>query len=481
MQITETKKEKLTRHYKVIVPADDINKDIDKKLLEVGENLKVPGFRAGKVPLSVLRQRYRREVLGDVLQAFADAASKKIIDDFDLKQATQPQMKLEKFDDNDDMEFTVIIDLKPDFELGDLTKISIEKITVKVEDKEVEVGLKSLAQEAGGSTPITEKRACKDGDEVTIDFKGFKDDVPFEGGEAKGFNLKLGAGSMIPGFEDQIIGKKAGEDFRIKVTFPENYQAEQLAGANTEFDITLHEISEPKAADIDDALAQQYGKKDVAELKQALKDSITDRHQGSISRVIKRQIFDAVETLYQFELPENLIEKEFESIWQQIDQIRQLGQLGAEDLEKSEEDLKTEYRSIAERRLRMAFFIDKYCQTHNIEATDQEIEQLIRMEAMRNPEQAKEITEYYQNNPHLRANLASPILEDKAVNDMLDKITSTTREVTPEELAELEEESRPDARKKSGEKKSDKKSAKKPKSDDKKDKDAKKSKKDKDK
>ncbi len=480
MQITETKKEKLSRHYKVIVPASDINKDIDEKLQDVGQKIKVPGFRAGKVPLSILRQRYRRDVLGEVLQAFADNAGKKIVKDFDLQQATQPQMKLEKFDDDDDLEFTVIIDLKPDFELGDLTKIEIEKITVKIEDEEIEAGLESLAQEAGGSTPITEKRACKDGDEVTIDFKGFKDEVAFEGGEAKGFNLKLGSGSMIPGFEEQIIGKKAGDSFRIKVTFPENYQAENLAGATTEFDINLHEISEPKAADIDDALAQQYGKKDVAELKQALKDSIADRHQGSISRVVKRQIFDRIETLYQFELPENMVETEFESIWQQIEQIRKVGQLDPEDSEKSDEELKKEYRLIAERRLRMAFFIDKYCQTNNIEASDQEIEQLIRMEAMRHPEQAKEITEYYQNNPHLRANLASPILEDKAVNHLLGKITTTTREVKPEELAELEEESRADGRKKKSAKESGGKSDKK----DKKDKDkkpAKKSKKDKDK
>ena len=340
MQITETKKEKLTRHYKVIVPAETINQDIDKKLLETGQKIKVPGFRAGKVPLSVLRQRYRREVLGEVLQAFADNAAKKIVKDFDLQQATQPQMQLEKFDDNDDLEFTVIIDLKPDFELGDLKKISIEKVTVKIEDKEVETGLESLAQEAGGSTPITEKRNSKEGDEVTIDFKGFKDDVPFEGGEAKGFNLKLGSNSMIPGFEEQIIGKKEGETFRIKVTFPENYQAEHLAGAPIlNLILPCIEISEPKAAEIDDALAQQYGKKDVADLKQALKDSIIDRHQGSINRVMKRRIFDEIEKLYQFELPENMVEKEFESIWQQIEQIRKVGQLDPEDLEKSEKEL----------------------------------------------------------------------------------------------------------------------------------------------
>ncbi len=456
MQITETKKEKLTRHYKVIVPANDINKSIDEKLEKVGQNIKIPGFRAGKVPLTVLRQRYRREVLSETLQDFANDAGQKIISDHQLESATQPRINLDKFDDNDDLEFSVIIDLKPDIKLGDLSRIKAEKLTIKIDDKDVEAGLQSLAEESGTSEPITEKRACKEGDEVTIDFKGFKDGVVFEGGEAKEFALKLGSKSMIPGFEEGITGKKVGDEFRITVTFPENYQAENLAGATTEFDIKLHKISAPVATTIDDELAKKYGQKDLDELKKALKANMSERYQGSISRIVKRQIFDSIEGIYKYDLPENMVEAEFQSIWQQIQQIRDMGQIDPEDVDKSNKELETEYRAIAERRLRMAFFIDKYCAEHKIEATEQEIEQLIRVEAMRNPEQAKEINEYYQKNPQMRQNLASPILEEKAINHLLEKIDATAREITPEELTALEKENSSDGRKKSSGKKSKK-------------------------
>ena len=440
MKITETKKEKLSRSYQVIVPAATINEQIDAKLQELSGNVKMPGFRSGKVPLTILRQRYRREVLGEVLQEFADTAGQKIIADNKLENATQPKMNLEKFDDDDDLEFSVIIDLKPEIELGDLSKIKADKLSVAIEDADIDNGLQSLANESGEAKPITEKRACKAGDEVLMDFKGFKDGVAFEGGEAQGFSLKLGAGNMIPGFEEAIIGKKAGETFRFNVTFPENYQAPNLAGAETEFEITLHEISEIAPVAIDDELAKKYGQKDLNELKDALKSNINEQYRTSISRVTKRQIFDSIEKLYPFELPANLVEGEFDSIWQQIEQIQQAGQIDEEDKNKSDKELKKEYREIAERRLRMAFFIDKFCETHDIQATDQEIEQLIRMEAARNPAQAKEINDYYQKNPSMRKNLASPILEEKAINKLMEHISLTEKTVTVEELMALEEE-----------------------------------------
>ena len=221
MQITQTKKDKLSHSYNVVIPASDINDAIDARLQEIGKTIKLDGFRPGKVPLTVLRSKFRKEVLAEILQKMADEAGQKIIKDYKLEAATQPQMALDKFDDGQALEFSVTIDLVPEFEIKDLHKISAEKLTVKVDEAEIDTMLQSLAEDAGDSKPLKEARKTKIGDSVDMDFKGFKDDEPFQGGEAKGFKLKLGSNQMIPGFEEAIIGKDIGETFRFKVTFPE--------------------------------------------------------------------------------------------------------------------------------------------------------------------------------------------------------------------------------------------------------------------
>ena len=439
MQITQTKKDKLSHSYNVVIPASDINDAIDTRLQEIGKTIKLDGFRPGKVPLNVLRSKFRKEVLAEILQKMADEAGQTIIKDYKLEAATQPQMALDKFDDGQALEFSVTIDLVPEFEIKDLHKISAEKLTVKVDEAEIDTMLQSLAEDAGDSKPLKEKRKTKIGDSVDMDFKGFKDDEPFQGGEAKGFKLKLGSNQMIPGFEEAIIGKDIGEIFRFKVTFPENYNSPDLAGQETEFEITINHIEEiiPKA--IDDKLAENYGQKDLAGLKSALTDRLTSNYRPIIDRITKRKIFDALEKIYNFELPENLVNREFASIWQQFEQLKQAGQLDPEDVDVDEKKLQKEYRMIAARRLRMAFFVDKFAKMNDIIATEQEIDQLIRMEANRNPENAQEILNFYKNNPAAKQNLASPILEEKSITILMEQITTTDRAVTPEELSELDD------------------------------------------
>ncbi len=438
MEITETSKTNLSHNYHVTVPAIDINSDVDAKLKEIGKTLKIDGFRPGKVPLNVLRNRYRSEILGEVLQNLADKAGQKIIADYNLEAATQPQMKLEKFEENDILEFSVTVDLKPEFEIKDLTEITAEKLSIKIDESEIQTNLQQLAEDVGETQPIAENRKSMIGDYVDIDFKGFVNDVAFAGGEAKNFSLKLGSQSMIPGFEDALIEREIGETFRFTITFPENYNAPNLAGQETEFEITLNSISQAVPVALDDSLAEKYGQKKLTDLKEALKQRLINRYQPTINRIVKRKIFDQIEKLYNFKLPENLIEREFQTIWKQLQQLKQAGQVEDEDIGRSDDELRSEYRNIAERRLRMAFFIDKFAKNNNIVATEQEIDRLIQIETSRNPENAEEIVNYYRKNPHLRQNLASPILEEKSIEILLEQITTTELEITPEELTEMD-------------------------------------------
>jgi trigger factor len=434
MQVTETHTEGLKREYKVLISAQDIDEKVTGRLEEIGAKIKVPGFRPGKVPMQILKQRFAKSVMGEVLERAVNDSSNQALNERGLRPAVQPKIEITKFDEGKDLEYTMAIEVLPDFEPMDFAKLELERIAIEVENKSIEDALADLAKSNKTTKPLDKPRKAQSGDVLVVDFKGTVDGEAFPGMEAEGHHLELGSNSFVAGFEDQLIGAGAGESRDVKITFPDTYVNDKLAGREANFAVTVKDVLESVPAEINDEFASKLGEKDLDAVKERIRERLGAEYKDFARARMKRQLLDKLADGHDFAVPEGMVEAEFHAIWHQIEDDKKAGRLDEEDAAKSDDELKSEYRAIAERRVRLGLLISEVGRRNGIDVTQEELNRALLQEAQRHPGHEREVFEFYQRTPDAIANLRAPIFEDKVVDFIVDLAKVSERKVTPAEL-----------------------------------------------
>jgi trigger factor len=441
MQVTETNTDGLKHEFKITIPAGDISARIDKRLAEIGRTTRLPGFRPGKAPMSVLKTRFLPHVRGEVVQDAVNQAADETLKDRNLRPAIQPKVEITAFDDGKDLEYTLAVEALPEIEPMDFSQIALERWKPEIPESEIEQSLKTLADRQR-KDEVVEREAAK-GDLVVIDFAGEIDGKEFPGGSATGHRLELGSGGFIPGFEDQLAGVKAGEERTVAVNFPADYGVADLAGKPATFKVTVKEVRAYQDQPIDETLATAMGFDDLAELRKFVTEQ-NERQYGDVARQrLKRQLLDQLATHHEFPVPPGMVDGEFDSIWRQYEfQRERAKQGGVTDYNegKSEEEVRAEFRRMAERRVRLGLLLSEVARRHNISVTQDEINQALVVEARRFPGQERKVVEYYRNQPGAIDGLRAPILENKVVDHILGSAKVSERSVPAAELIAAEDE-----------------------------------------
>ena len=443
MQVTETSSQGLKREYKVVLPAGDLASRLDTQLNDLRGKARINGFRPGKVPVAHLRRLYGRSIMADVVQEAVNEANRKIVEDNDLRLATEPKLDFpeegKKFadvlDTQGDLAFTVALEVLPKFEVGSFDDIEIEKLRADIPDAEVDTVLTRLADQNRIYTPKEgDDAVAATGDKLTIDFVGKIDGEAFEGGTAQDTDLVLGSNGFIPGFEDKLLGAKANEARVVEVTFPEAYASPKLAGQAASFDVTVKTIAAPGEVAIDDAFAAGFGFEDLAKLKDSVRGNI-EREFTAASRVRwKRALLDALDTKYGFELPEGLVTQEFDSVWRSVEaEQKQSGRTFEAD-GTTEEAARAEYGKIAERRVRLGLLLAEIGEKAEVKVSDEEISRAIIERARAYPGQEKQVWEFYTKNQQAVAEIRAPLFEEKVVDHIASLAKVTERTVSKDEL-----------------------------------------------
>ena len=434
MQVSETLSEGLKREYKVVVEAADMEAKVNDRLAEMAKEAQMPGFRPGKVPVTILRRTYGRQLLGEVLEQTVNEATTETLEQHDLTPAMQPKIEVVSFDEGADLEYTIAVEVMPEFEPMDFAALTLDRVVAEISDGEVDERVTSLAQQFKEFTDADEGQAAQDGDTVVIDFKGSVDGELFEGGADEEHSLELGSNSFIPGFEEQLAGVKKGDEKTDSVNFPDEYQAEHLAGKAAEFAVTVREVKVPLPVSVDDALAEKLGLENLAALKDAVREQ-SEKDFAQVSRTkLKRNLLDALAEGHDFEVPPSLVDGEFEQIWTQVEQDLQRQEKTIADLDKSEDEAKAEYRDIAVRRVRLGLLLSKVGQDNNLTVNQDEVNRAMAEQAQNFPGQEQQIFEFYQSNPEMRAQLEAPIMEDKVVDFIIEMAQVSDSKVSVEEL-----------------------------------------------
>lgn len=440
MNITELKSEGLKKEYKIIIPAQDVESKVDNKLTQISKNIKLPGFRVGKAPKSMLKQKYKASVMGEVLDDMIKDASEEVIKNKELRPAMMPNVKITSFSDGKDVEFEMSVEILPEIKFGDLSTISLEKLMAEVPAEEVEKAIGYLAKSRRNTKKVEENRETVKGDTVVIDFVGSIDGVEFKGGKGNAYPLELGSGSFIPGFEDQLIGKKAGDKVDVKVTFPENYHAKDLAGKDAVFAVEIKEIRETEPVTVDDEFAKSLGEKSLEDLKSKIAERIKTDYEAASRMKLKRQLLDILDEEYNFEVPNGLVEAEYKGIVSQYEQAKKMNQLDESEKSKSEEDLLADYKNIAIRRVKLGLLLSEIGKDAKISIEPDDVNKAIMNEAKRYPGQEKAVFDYYLKNKNAVEALKAPIFEEKIVDYILSKAKVAEKIISVEELYNFDEE-----------------------------------------
>ncbi len=441
MQVTETNADGLKREFKVVIDANEIDKKVQTRLKEAGKQARIPGFRPGKAPMGLLRQRFGQAVLGEVLEGAVKDSSEQAIQERGLRPAQQPKIEVESFDEGKDLEYKISMEVLPDVEPADFSQVELEKLTVTVPEAEVDEALERLASHHKESKALEEPRPAQKGDILVVDFKGSVDGEELEGMAGEDQELELGSNRFVEGFEDQLIGAEPGEDREVKVTFPSAYMNERLAGREAVFQVKVKDIREAEPVTLDDELAKKFGEDSLDELKDRVREQIRQDYEKVARNKVKRVLLDRLSELHDFDVPPTMVEQEFAQIWQQIEQDKHAGKLDPEDAGKSDEELRRDYQAIAERRVRLGLLLSEVGRRNALEVTQEELNRALIEELQRHPGQERQVFEFFQNNPNAMAQLRAPLYEEKAVDFILDQAKVTEREVTPQELRdELEKE-----------------------------------------
>ena len=437
MQISETLSQDLHKQFTVTVAASELEGRVNARLEEMKPRVNLKGFRPGKAPVSFLKKQFGKSIMGEVVEAAVNEGSQKAIADNKLKPALQPRVEPvgsveDVVDGKSDLTFKVIVDLMPDFEATDVAKLSVERLTADITDADVDEAVDRLAKNVRNYT-AKDGAAAKD-DVVVIDYEGSIDGTPFAGGKGEDFNLTLGSGTFIPGFEDGLIGAKAGDARDVKVTFPSEYHAPEMAGKDAVFAVTVKEVKQPDETKIDDELAKKLGLDDLATLKSRVRDQLTDDFKGASRLHLKRRVLDALDNAHSFQLPPAMVEHEFANIWAQVEEeLKREGKTAADE-GKSDDELKAEYRKIAERRVRLGLVLGKLGEQNGITIGADEVQRAIMARARQFPGQEQQVFQFYAQNQQAQAEIRAPLFEDKVVDFIAELATVTDRKVDRETL-----------------------------------------------
>lgn len=442
MQVTETVNEGLKRELKIVVPATDLDSRLQNRLSELKQKVRLRGFRPGKVPVSHLRKVYGRSVMAELLEETVNETSQKAIEEREERPAYKPDIKLGE--DNEEMEavlearadlaFTVAFEVLPDIEVSDLSGIEIERETAEVGDEEVDDAVQRIAQQNKRYEARAESEPAQDNDRLTIDYVGRIDGEAFEGGSETDAQIVLGSGSFIPGFEEQLAGAKAGESRTVNITFPEDYPAAHLAGKEAEFEVTVKEAAQPVEVAIDDEFASSLGMESLEKLREAVRNQIEREFSSQSRQKVKRQLLDKLDELHSFTLPEAVVDREFEGIWQQVTAEMERNGRSFEDEGTTEEEARADYRSIAERRVRLGLVLAEIGEKNEISVSEEELNRAVMEQVQRYPGQEQEVLNYFRQNPNALTEVRAPIFEDKVVDYILELVTVTDKPVSREEL-----------------------------------------------
>ena len=430
MQVTELSAEGLKHQFKIVVPASDLTSKIDERLAEMAKTAALPGFRPGKVPVSLLKKQYGQALFGEAVEAAVNTSTAKAIEDRGLKPALQPRVDLKQLEEGKDVEFEVVVEVLPEIGKLDFSGVELERLKAEVPEKDIDEALERIAKANREQKPVDPPRPAQKGDAIKIDFVGSVDGVEFPGGAAQDYVLELGSGSFIPGFEDQLVGAEVGKPVDVKVTFPAEYGAPELAGKDAVFKCTVKEVLEFVDAPADDELAKRNNFENLEAMRKAIGERIGQDYTQISRTMVKRQLLDKLAESHKFAVPEGLVEGEFNAIWQRIEEAKKNGQ----KVEEDEEKMRKEYRDIAERRVRLGLLLADVGRSNSIDVTPEELNQAAMREAMRYQGQERQVLEYFSKNPEMKDQLRAPIFEEKTVDFILELAKVSEKSVTPEEL-----------------------------------------------
>lgn len=441
MQITETTSDGLKRTLKVVVGASELSERFDKRLDEIKDQVHIKGFRKGKVPVAHIRKLYGKSLMSEVLEKAVNETSSQAIAERKERPALRPDISLDGgketmeqvIDGKADLAYSMTFEVLPEIALADFSKLRLERLVADVDEAALQKALDDIAQRST-SYEAEEGRAAGEGDRVMIDYLGKIDGEPFDGGSGEGMGVIIGQGNMIPGFEDGLKGAKAGDEKVITATFPEAYPVKTLAGKAATFDIKVTEVARPQKPEIDDAFAQQLGLENGDKLREAVSEQIKKEYDGAARTKLKRELLDELEKLHSFALPPSLVEFEFSQIWSQLEKSLKDQSKTFADEGKTEEEARAEYRTIAERRVRLGLVVGEIGDKNKIQVTQDELRRALIEQARRFPGQEKMVYEYFEKTPGAVAELRAPIFEDKVVDFVLGQAEMVERKVTREEL-----------------------------------------------
>ena len=437
MNVTETKSEGLSREFRVSIPKGELAAKLNDKITEMQPKMSLKGFRPGKVPAAHIKKMYGKSIMGDIVNDLVNESSTKALEEKSLRPASRPSIHLDVAADavvagEADLDYHMHVEVMPDFEPTDVSALTIERLVSEPTEDEINDSLKRLA-ENNKSYATKEGKAEKD-DQVVIDFVGSIDGVKFDGGAAEDMPLVLGSGRFIPGFEEQLVGAAAGDDVNVNVTFPEEYQVENLKGKPALFEVKVKEVKAPKETVADDEFAKTLGLENLDALKGALKSQLSGDLNFATRQQVKRVLLDALDERHSFDLPPLMVKAEFEQIWNQFEQEKKADRLSEEDKGKTDEELKGEYQKIAERRVRLGLVLAEVGRRAGVQVTNEELSQVLRQEAQRYPGQERQVIDFYRQNPGALSQLQAPVYEEKVVDYILSKATVNDKTVTREEL-----------------------------------------------
>ncbi len=442
MQVTETLSEGLKRGFTVVVPGAELEGKRQARLSELGKTMNLPGFRPGKVPLSVVRQRYGSAVTGEVLEQTVNDATRDLLAERGLRSATQPKVDLirgplDAKAPSGDLEFSVELELLPDISPPDLAELSLVRLKAEPDDETINKALADIAKRQRGFEAIEEQRGARPGEALTVDFVGKVDGVAFAGGTASDVNVEIGGEGFIPGFAEQLEGLAAGEQRTIHVNFPAEYQAAELAGKAATFDVTAKALKRPVDPELNDDLAKTLGFEGLEEVRTLIGRQVQQEYDQLSRMRIKRELLDLLSDKADFAAPQGMVESEFGAIWQRVEADQKEGKQDDEDRGKDEQTLRADYRRIAERRVRLGLLLAEIGRAAGIAVTPDEMTRAMRTEAGRYPGQEQTVLDFFRKNPQAAETLRGPIFENKVIDHIIGRATVEDRTVTPQQLAEI--------------------------------------------
>jgi trigger factor len=434
MQTVETLNQGLKRAYRITIPAKDIDALVDKELKSIAPQVRMPGFRPGKVPANLVRRMHGPQLEQQALQNAVQDGVQQLMTEQNIRPAMQPTVALEEGGGGKDAVVTVEVETLPDVPEAKIAGLKIERLRVEPSADAIDAAVARLAEGQKSYDPAPAKHAAERGDLVIMDFEGKVDGEPFEGGKGEGMSVELGSGRLIPGFEDQLVGVKANEERLVSVTFPADYNVDYLKGRAATFDVVVNEVQIPKAMEPDDDFAKAMGLEGIGQLRDLLKSQVEQELNGLTRTHMKRQLLDQLAAAHDFPVPESMVQAEFDQIWQQLEHEAS-HEADPAAARKEMEKERGEYRTIAERRVRLGLLLSEIGQKNEIQVSNQEMNQLIMQAAQQyKPEDRQKFVEYVRAEPMAAAQLRAPLFEDKVVDFLFAGADIAEREVSREDL-----------------------------------------------